>query len=208
MQFLIMLTLAAASATPLAGTTASRHRTAGSMQTIVLITAPDVDAALMDRIVDEADAIWRAAGITFTWTHASPPATPDAPQIAVVIDDVRPDVSESHEPLGWIPFTPNGPQASIHLSRASAESLCHGWPNVENKTIAGHNHLIARALGRALSHELGHYLFQSKVHTARGLMRATWPSDELFSADRHGFELTADQRTATGKWLQTFGWAE
>ena len=30
-----------------------------------------------------------------------------------------------------------------------------------------------------------------------GLMRANWPSDELLSNDRRGFELTAEQRAAT-----------
>lgn len=206
MRFLIMLALAGASVTPLAGTTVSREQRAGSTITIVLTTAPDVDQALMDHIVEEAEAIWSAAGVTLMWPHGSVPVTADAPHIAVVIDDVRPGLPQAQGPLGWIPFAPGGPEPSIHLSRASADLLCNEWPNIVNKTMAGHERLVGRALGRALSHELGHYLFQSKLHTTHGLMRATWPSDELFSVDRHGFELTADQRTATEKWLQTFGW--
>ena len=79
---------------------------------------------------------------------------------------------------------------------ANAEALIRRTPGVTDATIAGHEILIARALGRALSHELGHYLLKSRVHTPHGLMRATWPSDELLSNDRRGFELTAEQRAA------------
>jgi len=44
-----------------------------------------------------------------------------------------------------------------------------------------HERLIGRALGRAFSHELGHYILKSKGHTSQGLMRATWPSEQLLS---------------------------
>jgi hypothetical protein len=97
--------------------------------------------------------------------------------------------------LGWIPFTPSGPAPSIHLSRAAAEALISDTAGV-NHTMLGHAILIGRALGRALSHELGHYLLRSKAHAPHGLMRATWPTDELFSINRHGFQLTAEECAA------------
>jgi hypothetical protein len=115
--------------------------------------------------------------------------------MTVTIDDDRKEFGEGA--LGWIPFTADGPAPSIRLSRANAEALIRRTPGVTDATIVQHEILIGRALGRALSHELGHYLLKSKVHTPHGLMRATWTSDELFSNDRRGFELTAKQRAAT-----------
>ena len=168
----------------------------GPTLSIAVQTAPDVEPALVDRILAEAEAIWQAAGVTLDWNRTSAQYARKTPQITVTIDDEAVDASERHGALGWIPFTATGPEPSIHLSRTMAEVLCSQWPNIENRTIAGHRTLIARALGRALSHELGHYLFRSKLHTAHGLMRANWPSDELFASDRQGFELTAEQREA------------
>ena len=168
----------------------------GPVLSIAVHTAPDVEPELVDQILAEAEAIWEAAGVTLDWNRTSTTDARSTPQITVTIDDEAVDSSERHGALGWIPFTAKGPEPSIHLSRAVAELLCSQWPNIEDRTIAGHRKLIGRALGRALSHELGHYLFQSKLHTAHGLMRANWPSDELFALDRRGFELTAEQREA------------
>jgi hypothetical protein len=98
--------------------------------------------------------------------------------------------------LGWITFTAGRPDHSIHLSRAFAEALLHTTRDLNYATVASHDTFIARALGRALAHELGHYLLRSKAHTSRGLMRRVWTSDESFALGRTGFELTAEQRAA------------
>jgi hypothetical protein len=157
---------------------------------------PDVTESLVIRVFDEAKAIWGPTGIAFDWHRIPSKDMAGAWHVTVTIDDHRRDFAEWQGALGWIPFTPYGPAPSIRLSRANAEALIRKTPGVTDATIVGHEILIARALGRALSHELGHYLLKSRVHTPRGLMRATWPSDELLSLDRRGFELTAEQRAA------------
>ena len=57
-----------------------------------------------------------------------------------------------------------------------------------------HELLLSRALGRALAHELGHYLLKSRTHSAAGLMRAVRPSFQFFAPDRVGFGLTPEER--------------
>lgn len=170
------------------------HTPQGRSLFIAVRTAPDIETTLVDRVLEETEAIWSAAGVSFEWERTSPSDGRRRPQIDVTIEDEAQDSSKRQGPLGWIPFTDAGPQASIHLSRSMAEVLCAQWPTIEDRTASGHQRLIGRALGRALSHELGHYLFQSKLHTPHGLMRANWPSDELFAVDRHGFVLSVEQR--------------
>jgi hypothetical protein len=51
-------------------------------------------------------------------------------------------------------------------------------------------------MGRALAHELGHYLLASKVHTPHGLMKATLTAVELFAPDASDFRLEPAQRHA------------
>lgn len=97
--------------------------------------------------------------------------------------------------LGWLTFTGDGPDRFIRLSRASAEELLRSKPDLNDPTISSHEASIGRALGRALAHELGHYVLRSKVHTRRGLMRAVWTSDQTFALFRDGFGLTSQERS-------------
>jgi len=167
---------------------------------VAVFASADAGDSLVGRICAEADAIWKPAGIAFEWRRVSVKDETDA-WVGVTIDDLR----AGHEPdraLGWITFTADGPGRSIHLSRASAERLLAGVPELNHGTQALHETLVGRALGRALAHELGHYLLQSKSHTPRGLMRAVWTAEESFRAWRGGFELTPEQRATAAHELQ------
>jgi hypothetical protein len=53
---------------------------------------------------------------------------------------------------------------------------------------------LARVMGRALAHELGHYLLASKAHTATGLMQATHSAADFFDFQRRSFAVDATQR--------------
>jgi hypothetical protein len=161
-----------------------------------VIATPDIKPSLVDLIFAEAEAIWRPTGITFEWHRITSEDAARTWQLIVTIENNRDALVGRREALGWIPFTANGPEPSIHLSRASAETLILSRVGVDDVTVATHEMLVGRTLGRALSHELGHYLLKSKLHTRRGLMRAIWPVDECLSIDRHRFELTAQQREA------------
>ena len=51
--------------------------------------------------------------------------------------------------------------------------------------------LMARAIGRALAHELGHYFLASKEHTKKGLMKAHRTAVEFFGQDARPFTGTS-----------------
>jgi hypothetical protein len=62
--------------------------------------------------------------------------------------------------------------------------------------------LVGRALGRALAHEIGHYLLQTPAHSPVGLMRARRSVDDFFSITRNGMDLTPAQRGFVAhRWL-------
>jgi len=166
---------------------------------------PDVTEALVIRVFDEAKAIWGPTGIALDWHRITSKDIAVPWHVTVTIDEDEKDVARRPGALGWIPFTAYGPAPSIRLSQANAEALIRRTPGVTDRTIVGNEILIGRALGRALSHELGHYLLKSTAHTQHGLMRANWPSEELLSNDRRGFALTAEQRAALPTWLDGVG---
>ena len=169
--------------------------TASTMPIAVAVVAPpDVTDSLVNRVCVEAKAIWAPAGIALEWTREASrgEAEPRRLVIAVTIDD-RPAPAGRHGALGWLTFTADGPERLIHLSRGSAEDLLRDTPGLTDGTIASHDAYVARALGRAFAHEIGHYILRSKVHTPRGLMRAAWTASQAF-ASRDGFAVTAEER--------------
>jgi len=140
----------------------------------VAVVAPrDVTDSLVNRICAEAAAIWAPAGIVYVWNRDASKDEAHRLAIEVTIDD-RQVPAGRDSALGWLTFASNHPDRFIHLSRASAERLARGTPGLSDSTVTSHEALIGRALGRALAHELGHYIFRSKVHAPRGLMRAAW----------------------------------
>jgi hypothetical protein len=61
--------------------------------------------------------------------------------------------------------------------------------NIEPMPLRRREILVARAMGRALAHELGHYFLASKIHTRRGLLQANRSAAELFAEERNGFRI-------------------
>jgi hypothetical protein len=167
---------------------------------IAVLAPRDVTDSLVQRICTEASGIWESAGMAFACHRVGSEDAAGGWPLGITIDDRRASV-EPQGALGWITFTANRPDRSIHLSRTRADDLVRTTPGLNDKTIASHEILIGRALGRAMAHELGHYLLQSKLHTSRGLMRRVWSSVDSFAVSRTGLELTAELRAAARGYL-------
>jgi hypothetical protein len=168
--------------------------------TVRVVVARGIAPSIVTALLAETDAIWRATGITFVWARDDrdairPVRGPErAYGLRVVINHVERRIATGYLPLGWITFDdPTTPEREICLSYANAVTLLEAsrgvvgavttMPRLQRET------LLARAMGRALAHELGHYLSGSKVHSQVGLMRAVQTAFELFSPDRSHFKL-------------------
>jgi hypothetical protein len=166
---------------------------------VVTISAPaDIRQSFVDRVTAEADAIWGAAGLTITWECH--PTFIASRALHVVFGNERGNSTSSAQPLGWIRFADDHPDPDVYLSYANAVSLLEmsgGAIGVSHAmTILEREIHLSRAMGRALAHELGHYLLASKAHTPGGLMKANRSAAEFFSSDRRRFAVTASE------WLQ------
>ncbi len=172
--------------------------------------APHIPSPIVSRLLAEAGDIWRPNGVAFVWLFEPEDGAPDRPAsdgerypastLRVSIGDERGSASkEAETPLGWIVFDgPGEPEPMIHLSYANASALLTGSEavvgNVEAMPRLERELFMSRALGRALAHELGHYLLASKAHTRRGLMQTPRSAGELFGRERVHFELDAAQK--------------
>jgi hypothetical protein len=188
--------------------------------------APDISPSLVTRVLEETSAIWAMAGIFVVWNRQTaiirdaeyirtavtaagsvPMVWP--PRLRVTIGDwggptgMDPQVKA----LGWIVFEAGAPHQDIYLSHANAVALFEGSPGVVGRTaamtVAERETLLGRGMGRALAHEVGHYLLGSKAHTAKGLMRAKLSATELFAGPRLGLQLAAEQKHLIAARLNT-----
>ena len=174
-----------------------------------VVAGPSVAATLVTRLLDEASAIWRPSGLEILWRRVAPEVLPYArpreagpspsSTLRVDIGDDPGVTRDARTPLGWIVFDgEHEPQPAIYLSYTNAKGLMASARGVvgviEQMPPAQREILLARAMGRALAHELGHFLLASKVHTPRGLLKAWRTTAELFTPERAGFKIDAAQR--------------
>jgi len=177
---------------------------------VTVVEAPGVPAAIVTQLLAEAADIWHAAGVAFLWERAAgrsgvpDPRTPDSgpampSRLRVIVGNDKGLPLDHRTPLGWIVFEgEHAPLPEIYLSHKNA-----AWLLAASRTVVGiveqmplmrREQLVGRAMGRALAHELGHYLLASKVHTKRGVLKASRTAGELFAQSRGAFSVDRWQR--------------
>jgi hypothetical protein len=156
-----------------------------------------VPRSIGDAAIVEAASVWAPYGVLVDASDVSDATAPGEVRVPLsVVFDVDREMNPGDEALGAIRFTSDGtPEATITLYyRAvvrlamSAKALgteARQWPSGLRDQV------IARALGRALAHELGHFVLRSPHHSSSGLMRARQRATALAGSDRKALALTA-----------------
>jgi hypothetical protein len=146
-------------------------------------------------VVKEAARVWAAYGIAVDGPTEDARGRPGTITLHVSMAQ-RPARGTSDQSLGSIVFHDGVPEPSISLYVASADDLISTateydpshWP------VAFHNELLARVLGRALAHEIGHYVLRMRGHSTVGLMRAVHPITELMEIRGGNLALSPGDR--------------
>jgi hypothetical protein len=159
-----------------------------------------VSSVVVDKTLEEASAIWRPTGVTFKWQKSTEAvaaeAQPTRPR--VVVHEKAGRVRDDNAAMGWVTFVDEEPDGDIHLAHDNAERYILAFAGGGSRPVPPNERflLLGRTLGRALAHELGHYLLQSKAHTTNGLMKARRTIKEFIDPDRRGFDVDSLQREA------------
>jgi hypothetical protein len=139
--------------------------------------------------VAEAAELWKPYGVL---VHAGGSDNCDTRLTVTTLADRAPARGGD---LGSIRFGADGiPDPHIVLHYPAVVQLAMGttafgtaareWP------LRVQEEVIARAVGRTLAHEIGHYLLQWPHHASAGLMRSRQGAAALASPDRARFALT------------------
>jgi hypothetical protein len=182
----VLFALVAAAATPAA--------IRPSLQLVIRDeSTPPLSAAMIRDILKEVRIVWRAyADIE---SAAAPggmgPVTDDV--LTLVVSD-KPSREAAVDSLGWIEFVNGEPQRTISVSRRAASALRDRTVLAGRRLVelppAIQNLFLARALGRAAAHEIGHYLLASKTHAPSGLMRAQFATADFIERSPRNFRLS------------------
>ena len=162
---------------------------------IALTLDPQLPPSVAGLAVEEAAAIWRPYGIS---VEASPYPNPDPSirPLTVRIQPETPNLPSRTTAFAAIQFLNGEPQPTLLLYYKAITSLARrpaevgisasDWPQALRDQIA------ARVAGRALAHEIGHWVLQSRTHSVVGLMRAAHPTTHLMAAHRRPFRLAPE----------------
>lgn len=174
---------------------AARDRATGHVAIVELRLSIDetLPAGARQVMLEEADAIWRRAGIELRWLPWSAGGT--ALPVSVVPSDPGRDDHDDTWRLAKFQRDGGRPRAAVVSIAACAQAL----DRVE-RTLTEPARLRERrlglVLGRALAHELGHYLLNSGQHRPSGLMRASIQAAELSGFSSLGFDLDDEARAS------------
>jgi hypothetical protein len=161
----------------------------GRQQLRVRIVPGTMDPGVMSRVRAEVEAIWNRHQIDVVWELPQESNQQALPDLWVQFVDGRSPSAgrEGRTAIAWLKFDNGVPTRRIHLSKMAAEALVAttSWPGGSRALIDAPYRLrsdaLGRVLGRALAHEVGHYLLASRKHAGRGLMRAVMYPEHLVS---------------------------
>jgi hypothetical protein len=175
----------------------------------IIRAAPITDETL-DTILGEAIAIWAPYDVWLcpVLSLSRPNEDQGKHWIKLVIRDAPANRIDGRTPRGYralaslmfkAPDTPaDNMYASIGTARqeVAAARFDHFPPVIRER-------LAAQLLGRAIAHELGHYLLASTRHSRKGLMRASLSGSDLLTVDAGAFRLEPQQAAALAARMQT-----
>jgi hypothetical protein len=168
----------------------------------VLSVAPELSSIARRVLTSEAERIWAREGVRLEWP-ADMRATRTASAPLQVVVTPRPEAQRQGANERWpvaelLPQT--GSRAIAIASIASAQRVL-SEASPQPQLLANpqfREYQLGVVLGRAVAHEIGHYLLNTATHADRGLMRATIQAREF--ADTAATTFTLDD--TAGRWLR------
>ena len=152
-----------------------------------LTAAQDVSKAAVAGLMAEAEAIWRPAGVNLRWTAPGSDASPADASLRVLVMSRAAAAPPAHTwPVGELIAAQDGVPLALVSSSAARRVVAAVTPPHEPDVLAEHR--LGLVLGRAVAHELGHFLL-GRSHAPSGLMRAYVDVADFADPRRGGFAV-------------------
>ncbi len=141
----------------------------------------------------EVEQLW-ATQYRVDWTERSlqcvNPIT-ESPLFVTVL--AGPVTGIGKDVIATIRFVDGRPINHVHVYASHAQAFVDKWlgssRGYDRWPLAARQDALGRVIGRALAHEIGHFVLRSTGHARRGLMKARHEAHALAGWQRAGFEL-------------------
>jgi hypothetical protein len=157
----------------------------------------------IDQMVRETQQIWSSLDVRIVWNDSPRGSLAGADGgLIVFLEEQSAPPAQQIPVLASLgqPLDPCGGALAhvwVRNIRGFTESVVVGGKRFENLPNALADVILGRALGRALAHEIGHYLLGTGQHASHGLLRSTFEPYELLEAVGNArYGLTASDRQA------------
>jgi len=170
--------------------------TAGSKPSVridLVLCGQVMPAAVANAMIDEVTAVWAPYGVDIRAVHPSGETRAGSVRLTVTIAGGA-DSRLAGGALGSIDFVGDAPGTSIVLyAKATTDLVSEALLGHDDQWPAAmHDRVLGRVMGRALAHEVGHFLLRTRGHSSKGLMRAQQPMLDLIQEDRRYSTLPPD----------------
>jgi hypothetical protein len=170
---------------------------------VLLTTSSNLPEAARIAMRSEAEGIWSRNGVAIDWLQPSAIRPVGSNRLRVLIVERRQQTTNVDEPFAVGELVrPDGSHPVALISLESARRLVssvRGRAGYE--LIAIDERRFGMVLGRALAHEIGHFLLGTHTHARSGLMRPHFSALEFTDMRDSTFALDR----AAAAWLRTRG---
>jgi hypothetical protein len=159
-----------------------------------LNTSNDLSGISQQALINESEAIWRDANVQLRWVSENTGVDSDRP-LRILVTRRAVSTSDAHRwPVGeLLRFEDNTAIAMASIS--AALRIVDEHPERQLLDIpAMRQYKLGVVLGRAVAHEIGHYLLESNGHSAYGLMRASIDAREFADLRTGAFRLDRESQ--------------
>jgi hypothetical protein len=170
---------------------AAESRAASLLRLDVLLTiSPDLRDPARRTLISEAERIWRHEQVELRWpSPAGGDEPPRAPLRVLVIPRRDTTAAEQRWPVAEL-VAHEGHRAVAIASIASARRVVDAAARYQLIEHPGQlEYRLGLVLGRAVAHEIGHFLLATGTHASAGLMRATVDAGEFAALSTEPFRL-------------------
>jgi hypothetical protein len=159
-----------------------------------LTTSNELSGVSQRALVNETESIWRDANVQLRWLKDNTSTDVGRPLRILVARRAVTAASAHSWPVGEL-LRFHDKSAIAMASIASALRIVQGDPGRQLLDLpAMHQYKLGVVLGRAVAHEIGHYLLQSNTHSPYGLMRANIDAREFADLRTGAFRLDRESQ--------------
>jgi hypothetical protein len=162
----------------------------------VRILPSNIDKVSLAIARAEVEDIWRRYDVEVAWEGRWAIGTPKPDLFVEFVNKaVAAKQPYASSAVAWIPFGDGVPLPYVHVSQPAlaqlmqTESWFDGKPMIR-APLDLRQQALGRIIGRALAHEIGHYLLASRTHADEGLMQAMLDPRNLVKPGTRRYTLT------------------